>query len=237
MADARMDLDAADELEGIAAGSLAAGVADVTRGTDATVVAGRVARLSSVVAAAGARDVAQGAELLAVSSDVEAMSAAVGVMAAADLEQGMLLGRLAGELRVVAALVSRMEMPVLAAFLASRSTTLTRTGVEAVVRASGGRALGTALAVTGGQIEDLSEEEVAEGVVRLAAADAGSMMSEALAEAGAESIARGAEELAGAEIAAEAARRAEAEGIAETAAAGAELGAAAADADNASRGV
>src|SRR5262249_40554714 len=162
-----------------------AGVADVTRGADAEVVAERVARLSGVVAAAGVRDVAQGAELLAASDDVQAVGAAVGVMGAVDLEQGMALGRLAGEMRVAAASASRLEMPVLAAFLATRSSALTRLGVKTVVRAAAARALGAAMAATGSQLADLSEEEVAEGIVRLAAAEAGAQRSEELAAAGA----------------------------------------------------
>src|SRR5262249_23310333 len=149
-----------------------------TRGVDAMVVADRVARLSEVVAAAGVRDVAQGAELLAASDDLDVFSAAVGVMGIADLEQGMALARLSGELRVAAAIVSRLEMPVLATFLARRSMWVTRMGVQTVVRAGAARALSVAVAATGKDVAELSAEEVTEGIVRLAAAEAGAELSE-----------------------------------------------------------
>ena len=70
---------------------------------------------------------------------------------------------------------------MLAAFLASRSTALTRSGVDTVVKAAGARALGAAVAATGKQLAELSEEEVAEGIIRLAAAEAGAAASEELA--------------------------------------------------------
>jgi hypothetical protein len=91
------------------------------------------------------------------------------------------------------------------------------------------------MAATGSQLADLSEEEVAEGIVRLAAAEAGAQRSEELAAAGAARTERGAEELATARVAARAARRAEAEGIAEGEASAAVLGATAAEAQDASR--
>ena len=107
-----------------AAGNLAAGASDLTRAEDALLVAQRVSDLSNVVAVAGVVDMAQGAELLSHSEDVAAMSAIVGLMGEDDLERGLELARLAGELEAVGNVVTRLQMPVLAAFLATRSEQL-----------------------------------------------------------------------------------------------------------------
>jgi hypothetical protein len=170
------------------------------------------------------------------SDDVDVLSAAVGVMGAADLEQGLALGRVAGEMRIAAAIVARLQMPVLANFLAQRSVALTRMGVQTVVRATGARALSTAIAATGKDLAELSAEEVAEGIVRLAAAEAGAEMSEAMIAAGAARMAVGADELAVAETAAGLAREAAAVGVGEAALGAAAVGAAAAEADRTAEG-
>jgi hypothetical protein len=215
LADASATLEAAGDMEGLAAAELAAGVADITRGTDAQLVARRVARLSQVVAKAGVRDIAQGAELLTASQDLDVLTAAVGVMGGQDLESGLELGRVAGELRVAAAIMARLQMPVVAAFLATRGHRLTQMGVQSVVRAGSARALGAALQATGAELADLSAEDVAAGVVRLAAAEAGGEMSAAMSAAGSMQEAIGEEEVAAAAAAHAAAREAAAAGIVE----------------------
>ncbi len=96
----------------------------------------------------------------------------VGVMSEGDLEHGMELARLSGELRVAATIVKRIEMPILARFLGGRSSQLDHLAVDAVMRSIGTRVLAAALAATGATVADLSEQEVTEGIVRLAAAEA-----------------------------------------------------------------
>jgi hypothetical protein len=171
--------------------------------------------------------VAQGVELLAASDDITAMGALVGVMSVEDLERGMELARLSGELRVARSIVRKMQMPVLAAFLGDRSNQLNAMAVDTVFRASGARALATALRATGKDLSELSAEEVAEGVTRLAASDALSAASEELAEEGAELAVKGAEELTESAALGDVARDLTMEGLAETSLATAELGAAA----------
>ena len=140
---------AARDVEAARRAALAEGASDLARAEDYERVAGKVGQLSEIVSAAGARDVAQGAAMLAASEDLEAMSALVAVMGAEDLEHGMALARLSGELRAAYAIVRRLRMPVLAGFLSDRSERLNFMAVDAVLRASGTRALGTALAATG----------------------------------------------------------------------------------------
>jgi len=169
MADAADTLEEADELENAGTVALAAGVADLTRAEDVAKAADRVGHLSDVVAAAGAADVFEGAALLAASEDVTTMSALVGVMSAEDLEEGLNLARIAGEIRAAGEITKRLHLPVVASLLHRRSKKLDQLAVDAILRASGTRALAAALAATGTDLSELSAEEVAEGVVRLAA--------------------------------------------------------------------
>jgi hypothetical protein len=165
--------------------------------------------------------------MLAASEDLEAMSALVAVMGAEDLEHGMALARLSGELRAAYAIVRRLRMPVLASFLSDRSERLNFMAVDAVLRASGTRALGTALAATGKDIGELSAEEVAEGVTRLIASAALEERSEELEEEGEAYAEVGVDEVMSAAALGEVARDLTLEGITETSMAAAELGAAA----------
>jgi hypothetical protein len=130
------DIHTAQAVAAAAAGDLAAGASDLTRARDVTVVAERMSDLSGVVAAAGVTDVAQGAELLAKSEDVAALSALVGLMGEDDLERGLELARLAGELEAVGNVVTRLQMPVLAKFLAKRSASLQGVATDTIVRAA-----------------------------------------------------------------------------------------------------
>jgi hypothetical protein len=117
-------------------------------------------------------------------------------------------------------------MPVLAAFLGDRSEKLNFMAVNTVLRASGTRALGTALAATGQDLSELSAEEVAEGVTRLIASAALEERSEELEEEGEAYAEVGADELMASETLGDVARDLTLEGITETSMAAAELGAA-----------
>ena len=129
------------------------GASDLTRGADELVVAGRVAALGDVVAAAGINDVEQGAQLLATSEDIAILGAVVGALSEDDLDRGLQVARVSGELGAVATVVSRIGMPVLAAFLADRGDQLLDVSVDAIVRAGGTRAIARALADTGERVE------------------------------------------------------------------------------------
>jgi len=168
---ARRDLETGERLNQGAAQLGARGVRDLTQANDAAVVAKRMGEVGKIVGQAGARDVEEGVELLVASEDIEGMSALVGLLSMGDLERSMQLARLSGEMRMVGQIVTRLQMPVLAAFLDSRGDRLNQAAIEFVVRAAATRALSTAMQVTGGQIRELSVEEIAEGVVRLAASE------------------------------------------------------------------
>src|SRR5262252_914755 len=123
-APAKRAKQAADVNEPASRLMMAAGISDLTRAEDVSVVADRVGTLAGVVAQAGVTDLAEGAELLDKATDVEVMSALVGTLSAEDLERGMELARMGGELQVASRIVGRMQMPVLCAFLESRGDAL-----------------------------------------------------------------------------------------------------------------
>ena len=177
------ELMVAGAMEDVAAAELAAGVADLTRAADAATVAARMGQLSEVVAAAGDVDIAQAIHLLSASEDVEVMSAVVGVMSEADLEHGLQLARLSGELRVAGDIVDLLELPTLSGFLWSRGDRVNGMAVNAVLRSTSTRALAAAMAATGTDLASLSVENVADGIVRMAAADAMATRSDELAVA------------------------------------------------------
>jgi hypothetical protein len=152
--------------------ALGAGIHDLTRADDLETVASRVASLSAIVAESGAADVAQGAEMLVAADDVGTVSAVVGLMSMADLDRGMELARISGELQAASRIVDKLKMPLLSAFLGDRSGTMCRLAVDNILLASATRALAAGMAATGKKLEDLSANEVAEGIVRLAASGA-----------------------------------------------------------------
>ena len=186
------ELTVAGALEDVTAAELVAGVADLTHAADTAVVAERMGVWSEVVAAAGNVDIAQAIHLLSAAEDVEVIRAVVGVMRQADLEHGRQRARLSGELRVAGDRVARREMPVLmagflasrservngmampvrAGVLASRSDRVNGMAVNAVLRSTSTRALAVVMAVTGVDLATVSAEHVADGIVRMAAADA-----------------------------------------------------------------
>ena len=92
---------------------------------------------------------------------------------------------MSGELSAVAAVVSRIGMPVLAAFLADRGDLLLDVSVDSIVRAGGTRAIARALAETGEQVELLGAEETAEGLTRVVVAGGLAARSNELADDGA----------------------------------------------------
>ncbi len=191
------ELAVAGAMEDVAAAELAAGVADLTRAADVAIVAERMGRPQRGRGRGRRRlDIAQAIHLLSASEDVEVMSAVVGVMSEADLEHGLQLARLSGELRAAGDIVNLLELPVLAGFLESRSDRVNGMAVNAVLRSTSTRALAAAMAATGTDLASLSAENVADGIVRMAAADAMAVRSGELAAESAVGAVRGVEELA-----------------------------------------
>jgi len=132
-------------------------------------------------------------------------------------------------------LAELLEMPVLSEFLGMRGARLQEIAVEHLVRAAGTRALSSAIRQTGEDIEAMGEDEIDEGLVRVAVADAAAERSDELAIASDLLAFRGVDEVAAAVEAGALAREASQAGMAEVAA-GADLvgkGAAAATAGEA----
>jgi hypothetical protein len=227
MAAASTGLGTAGALEDLAQEGIAQGVAEVQRGADLNVVAQQVGRISEIVAEAGARDIAEGIDMLAAANDVQVTAALVGVLSLADLDRGMVLARMAGEMAVAGQLVRVLQMPILSAFLDNRGSQLNGMAVAAVLRASATRALAAATAATGKNLAELSANEVAEGIVRLASADTAAEVSAAMKAAGEANQAAGVDALARAEVSDQLAREAAEDAVAEAAVGGVALGAAA----------
>ena len=174
--------DAGDVMR-VGAVATAVAASDLTRAVDAAVVADRLSTLSGIVETAGIDDISQGADLLAHSEDVEAMSAIVGLMSYGDLERGLELARMAGELRAISDVTDALKMPVLTAVLADRGERLQQVAVEVILQAAATRSLSHVIADTGRMIGDLGENEIDEGVVRIAASEAAAQRAEELAAA------------------------------------------------------
>jgi hypothetical protein len=150
-------------------------------------------------------------------------------MSEADLEHGLELARLSGELRVVGSIVDRMAMPTLSTFLHGRSKRVDKLAERAILRSTGTRALAAALAATGADLADLSADDVAQGIVRMAASDAMAEAGDELFVRGIGTQLRGADEVESAVQLGRAARGAAATAVAEGVAGGAEFGTAAAE--------
>src|SRR4029453_13028595 len=99
-------------------------------------------------------------------------------------EAGVQLGRLAGGARGGGGIVRLLAMPVLAGFLESRSDRVNGMAINAVLRSTSTRALAAVMEATGADLASLSAENVADGIVRLATADAMAVRSGELAGAG-----------------------------------------------------
>jgi len=213
----------------------AAGVSDLTRAEDAVVVAERVKALSDVVGVAGVVDVAQGAEMLAASEDVGVMSAMVGLMGEEDLETGLELARIAGELWAVSDVVDMLQMPALTDFLAERGEILQEIAVEQIIRSASTKGVARAIEAAGGKIADLGNNEIAEGVTRMAVSEGLAEGSKQLKKAGIKLAKQGVKKVQDGEEIVAAGREYAKEGIGDMVGGGAQLGSAAATEDIANR--
>ena len=173
----------AREMEAVGTAFIAQGASDLTRAVDEKVVSQRMAVLSDVVATAGVIDVAEGAEMLAASEDVGVMSALVGMMSREDIEHGLELARLSGELHTVSEMVEALKMPVLSTYLYERASRLHEMSVEQIRVAISTDGVSQILSAAGQRINTLGENEVDEGMVRLATAEAVSAQSAARSKA------------------------------------------------------
>jgi hypothetical protein len=227
-------LQQADDLGSVATIAIAKGASDLTRAEDVNLMSNRMAVLSDVVATAGVADVAQGAEMLAASEDVGVVSALIGMMSADDLEHGLELARLSGELHTVSEMVDGLKMPVLANFLSARAARLHEMSVEQIRLSISADGVSQVLAGAGQRITSLGENEVEEGLVRLATSEAVSAESAAMSKASQDLAVQGIEEMVIGGDVTQAAREKAAEGAAELSAGSATLGAALAMDDMAS---
>ena len=180
MAEGAEDLQVAKTAAAIGVAEVAAGASDLTRAADAALVAERVQELSEIVGAAGIVDVAEGVDMLMKGENVRAMGAIVSLMSKEELERGLELARLAGELWTVSDVVDMLDMPVLAEFLDERGMRLQEIAVDQLLRYTSTRALAGAIKETGKDIEAMGEQEVAEGVVRMAVSEAAAERSQEL---------------------------------------------------------
>jgi hypothetical protein len=228
MAEGGATVAAAQELGAAGRTAIAVGASDLTRGVDKVLVADRVAHLSQIASAAGAQDVAEGADLLIQSENIAVMSEIVQLMSREDLDRGLEVARVAGELAAAAAIVERIDMPVLAGFLADRSEWLQAISVDRVLRFTGTRALAQALGATGEHVGDLGVGEVIEGIQRMETGNDLAADSARLAVEGQGQAMAGAVEIGIGQGLSEVAVGAAKHGMAEIAVGAADMGAAAA---------
>jgi hypothetical protein len=164
--------------------------------------------------------------MLAASEDVGVVSALVGLMSLGDLDHGLELARLSGELSTVVEIINAMQMPVLSQFLGNRATRLHDMSVEQIRIAISTAGLSKTLAATGQKINTLGQNEVEEGLVRLAVSEAVAKESGRMAKVSDDLVAQGvAEIVVGGEVN-DAAKLTTAEGAAEIASGAAVMGAA-----------
>ncbi len=204
---------------------VAAASSDLTRAADAALVSEKVQELSEIVGAAGVVDIEEGVDMLMHSDNVKAMGAIVSLMSKEELERGMELARLAGELSVVGDVVDILDMPVLAEFLANRGARLQEIAVDQLLRFTGTRALAGALKDTGKEIEAMGQQEVEEGLVRMAVSEVAAERSAQLSQASDALATRAADELVTAAVAREVAQDAVVAGVTEIAEGSATMGA------------
>ena len=146
-------------------------------------------------------------------------------MSREELERGLELARLAGELWTVSDVVGVLDMPVLAEFLEDRGLRLQQIAADQLLRYTGTRALAGAIKETGKDIEAMGEQEVTEGIVRMAVSDAAADRSAELSAASDALASKGVDELSTAAMAGLVARDAAQTGVADIAAGAEELGA------------
>jgi hypothetical protein len=219
------DLAVAQAAAQIGVAQVAAGASDLTRAADAAVVAGRVQELGEIVGAAGAVDVSEGVDMLLKGGDVKAMGAIVKLMSREELDRGLELARIAGELWTVSDVVGIMDMPVLAEFLEERGMRLQEVAVDQLLRFTGTRALAGAIKQAGQDIEAMGEQEVKEGLVRMAVSEVAAERSAELSAASDALAAKAVNEFDTAEMARMVAREAVAAGVTEIAQGAEEIGA------------
>jgi hypothetical protein len=165
-------LKEAGDMQAIGTAFVAKGASDVTRAVDEQLVSQRMAVLSDVVSTAGVVDIAEGAEMLAASEDVGVVSALVGMMSREDIEHGLELARLSGELYTTSEILGAMKMPVMETFLTERAARLHEMSVEQIRIAISTDGVSQILSATEQRINTLGENEVEEGMVRLATSEA-----------------------------------------------------------------
>jgi hypothetical protein len=163
--------------------------------------------------------------MLMKGGNVRAMGAIVSLMSREELERGLELARLAGELWTVSDVVGILQMPVLAEFLEERGMRLQEVAVDQLLRFTGTRALAGAMKATGKEIEAMGEQEVTEGLVRLAVSEAAAERSAELSAASDALAARAVDEMVTAKIAGSVARESAVTGVAEIAKGAEEMGA------------
>jgi len=201
----------------IAVQQTAAASSDLTRAADAALVADRVKDLSEIVAVAGVVDVEEGVDMLIKGGDVKAMGAIVKLMSREELERGLELARLAGELWTISDVAGVLDMPVLAEFLEERGMRLQQIAADQLLRFTGTRALAGAIKEAGEDVEAMGEQEVNEGILRLAVSDAAAQRSAELSAASDALAARAVDEMVTAEIAGSVARESAVIGVVEIA--------------------
>ena len=198
-------LEAAREVGTLGRGALAVGVARCTRGADEMAVAeglsqnqrrrgsgrrrGHGRRRRTAGRFGGRRDPERDRRVPQRSRPRHAMGIAA----------------IAGQLAVVADIVAMRDMPVLADFLEAKGEALHQLAVESIVKFAAGRAVSESMAQTAARVGELGADEMAEGMVASAWRKSGAV-SEAMAEAGAESI-KGAVEIEAAQELARSGRR------------------------------
>jgi enoyl reductase-like protein len=171
------------------------GASDLTRAEDERLMADRMCVLSQVVGAAGITDIEKGVEMLAASEDVNVVSALMGLMSLDDIEHGLELARLSGEMQTAGELVEAIRMPVLAGFLTKRSARLHEMSMEQIRNAVSTKAVSQVLSAAGKKIEALGENEMDEGVTRLAVSAVAKEESAAMSKASGELAVQGFEEV------------------------------------------
>jgi hypothetical protein len=219
-------LNEAGEMQAVGTAFTAKGASDVTRAVDEQLVSQRMAVLSDVVSTAGVVDIAEGAEMLAASEDVGVVSALVGMMSRQDIEHGLELARLSGELYTTSEIMGAMKMPVMETFLSERAARLHEMSVEQIRIAISTDGVSQILSAAEQKINTLGENEVEEGMVRLATSEAVLAESAARSKASEDLAVQGIGEMViGGELS-EAARAEVMEGTAEISSGSAVMGAA-----------
>jgi hypothetical protein len=129
------------------------------------------------------------------SEDVGVLSALVGMMSLDDIEHGLELARLSGELQTAGEMVAALQMPVLADFMAERASRLHEMSVEQIRLAISADGVSQVLAAAGKRLTSLGENEVEEGMARLAVSDAVSEESAAKSKTSEELAMQGLEKM------------------------------------------